>query len=126
MPIEDSYRFFSLIIRIRQCERQRREREAAGQPQGEEEKEEEAAGLDVCVAVDGGSHAFNVIPNARCFALNDALSIWIRRVWKLERERASLRKQKADQTDDRSGNSGTGEERERARHNAPAALHSRL
>ena len=65
VPVEDSLRFFSLLLELRQRER---------------EDGEEKEPLDVCVDVEGGGHAFNLLYNARTYALGDAAALWIARV----------------------------------------------
>ena len=66
VPIEDTWRFFQAIT-------QQRSKESEAVIEASEV-------LDVCVDVTGGSHAFNIVYNARCYALNDALGVWMRRV----------------------------------------------
>ena len=69
VPVEDTLRFFSALLELRQ-------REARAGFRGPP--------LDVCVDVKGASHAFNLVYTPRSYALGDAVVLWIRRV--LERE----------------------------------------
>ena len=84
VPIEDTWRFFQAIL-----DRRDQERAAA-----DEAAVDGCDVLDVCVDVTGGSHAFNIAYNARCYALNDALGVWMRRVI-----RAMDKKERRDETE---------------------------
>ena len=71
VPIEDTLRFFSILLEIRQ-------------KQVEVEGDEARPPLDVCVDVEGASHAFNLVYTVRSYSLNDAIAVWMQRV--LQRE----------------------------------------
>ena len=71
VPIEETLRFFSLLLEVRQ--RQVDVEGSAARPP-----------LDVCVDIEGASHAFNLVYTARSYSLNDAVVLWVQRV--LQRE----------------------------------------
>ena len=74
VPVEDTWRFFQAILDARHKHTTATTHEADDS-------------LDVCVDVTGGSHAFNIVYNARTYALNDALGVWMSRVVRAMDER---------------------------------------
>ena len=87
VPIEDTWRFFDAIVQRREKEAEATAAAAAVGTGGDSI----GGVMDVLVDVSGGSHAFNIVYNARSYALNDALGIWMRRVVRAVDEREQQR-----------------------------------